>query len=32
VIAQVAPVQVPVTIGSPKLVEKLQVPAQRPLA
>src|ERR1700733_8074704 len=31
VIAQVAPVQVPVTIGSPKLVEKLQVPAQRPL-
>jgi hypothetical protein len=32
VIAQVAPVQVPVTIASPKLVEKLQIPAQRPLA
>ena len=32
VIAQVAPVQVPVTIAGPKLVEKLQVPAQRPLA
>jgi hypothetical protein len=32
VISQVAPVQVPVTIASPKLVEKLQVPAQRPLA
>jgi hypothetical protein len=32
VIAQVAPQQVPVTIGGPTLVEKLQVPAQRPLA
>jgi hypothetical protein len=32
VIAQVAPLQVPVTIAGPKLVEKLQVPAQRPLA
>ena len=32
VIAQVVPVQVPVTIAGPKLVEKLHVPAQRPLA
>jgi len=32
VIAQVVPVQVPVTLASPKLVEKLHVPAQRPLA
>ena len=32
VIAQVAPQQAPVTIGGPTLVEKLQVPAQRPLA
>jgi len=32
VIAQVAPVQVPVTIPGPTLVEKLQVPAQGPLA
>jgi hypothetical protein len=32
VIAQVAPLQLPVTITGPKLVEKLQVPAQRPLA
>jgi hypothetical protein len=32
VIAAVAPVPVPVTIAGPKLVEKLQVPAQRPLA
>ena len=32
VIAQVVPVQIPVTIASPKLVEKLHVPAQRPLA
>ena len=31
VIAQVTPVPVPVTIASPKLVEKLHVPAQRPL-
>jgi hypothetical protein len=31
VIAQVAPQQVPVTIGGPTLVEKLQVPAQRSL-
>jgi hypothetical protein len=32
VIAQVVPVQIPVTIAGPKLVEKLGVPAQRPLA
>jgi hypothetical protein len=32
VIAQVAPQRVPVAIGAPILVEKLQVPAQRPLA
>jgi hypothetical protein len=32
VVAQVAPLQVPVKLASPKLVEKLQVPAQRPLA
>jgi Protein of unknown function (DUF1569) len=32
VIAQVAPAPVPVTLASPKLVEKLGVPAQRPLA
>ena len=32
VIAQVAPAQVPVTIAGPTLVEKLQIPAQRPLA
>jgi hypothetical protein len=32
VIAQVAPQQVPVTLAGPILVEKLQVPAQRPLA
>lgn len=32
VIAQVAPAPVPVSIAGPKLVEKLQVPAQRPLA
>jgi hypothetical protein len=32
VIAQVVPVQVPVTIAGPRLVEKLHVPAQRPLA
>jgi hypothetical protein len=32
VIEQVAPVLVPVTIAGPTLVEKLQVPAQRPLA
>jgi len=32
VIAQVAPVQLPVTIAGPTLVEKLQIPAQRPLA
>jgi hypothetical protein len=32
VIAKVAPAPVPVTIAGPKLVEKLQVPAQRPLA
>jgi Protein of unknown function (DUF1569) len=31
VIAQVAPQQVPVTLGGPTLVEKLQVPAQRSL-
>jgi len=32
VVALVAPLQVPVKLPSPKLVEKLQVPAQRPLA
>jgi Protein of unknown function (DUF1569) len=32
VIEQVAPMRVPVTIAGPTLVEKLQVPAQRPLA
>jgi hypothetical protein len=32
VVAQVAPSQVPVRLPSPTLVEKLQVPAQRPLA
>ena len=32
VIAQVAPQQAPVIMGGPTLVEKLQVPAQRPLA
>jgi hypothetical protein len=32
VVALVAPLQVPVTLSGPKLVEKLQVPAQRPLA
>jgi Protein of unknown function (DUF1569) len=32
VVAQVAPLQVPVMLPSPTLVEKLQVPAQRPLA
>ena len=32
VIAQVAPAPVPVRIAGPRLVEKLQVPAQRPLA
>jgi hypothetical protein len=32
VVALVAPLQVPVKVPSPKLVEKLQVPAQRPLA
>ena len=32
VIVQVAPLQVPVKIAGPTLVEKLHVPAQRPLA
>jgi hypothetical protein len=32
VIEQVAPMRVPVTIAGPTLVEKLHVPAQRPLA
>jgi Protein of unknown function (DUF1569) len=32
VVAQVAPLQVPVMLPSPTLVEKLHVPAQRPLA
>ena len=32
VVAQVAPLQVPVMLPGPTLVEKLQVPAQRPLA
>jgi hypothetical protein len=32
VIAQVAPLHVPVPIAGPRLVEKLQIPAQRPLA
>jgi hypothetical protein len=32
VIAQVAPMQTPVTLAGPSLVEKLQIPAQRPLA
>jgi hypothetical protein len=32
VIAQVAPMQMPVAIAGPSLVEKLQIPAQRPLA
>ena len=32
VIAQVAPMQIPVTMAGPTLVEKLQIPAQRPLA
>jgi hypothetical protein len=32
VVAQVAPLQVPVKLPGPTLVEKLQVPAQRPLA
>jgi hypothetical protein len=32
VVAQVAPMRVPVKIGGPILVEKLQIPAQRPLA
>jgi hypothetical protein len=32
VVVQVAPLQLPVKLPSPKLVEKLQVPAQRPLA
>lgn len=32
VVAQVAPLQVPVRLTGPTLVEKLQVPAQRPLA
>ena len=32
VVAQVAPSQVPVRISGPSLVEKLHVPAQRPLA
>jgi Protein of unknown function (DUF1569) len=31
IVAQVALLQVPVSLPSPKLVEKLQVPAQRPL-
>jgi len=32
VVAQVAPMRVPAKIGGPMLVEKLQIPAQRPLA
>jgi hypothetical protein len=32
VVAQVAPLQVPVPLAGPTLVEKLQVPAQRPFA
>jgi hypothetical protein len=32
VVAQVAPLQVPVSLAGPTLVEKLQIPAQRPLA
>jgi hypothetical protein len=32
VVAQVAPMHAPVMIGGPTLVEKLQIPAQRPLA
>jgi len=32
VIEQVAPMRVPVTVAGPTLVEKLHVPAQRPLA
>ncbi len=32
VVAQVGPLRVPAKLPSPKLVEKLQVPAQRPLA
>ncbi len=32
VLADVAPLQVPVKLAGPTLVEKLQVPAQRPLA
>ena len=32
VVAQVAPLQIPVRLPGPTLVEKLQVPAQRPLA
>jgi hypothetical protein len=32
VVAQVAPLQAPIKLAGPTLVEKLQVPAQRPLA